>query len=67
MSRPDNRHIAFGWGVHFCLGAPLARIEAEIAITGLITRMPDIRLKSEDVDWWPNMALRVPTSLPVEF
>ena len=67
VSRPDNRHVAFGWGVHFCLGAPLARIEAGIAIKSLLSRMPDIRLQSEDVDWWENMAIRCPRSLPVEF
>ena len=42
--RTPNRHIAFGYGVHFCLGAPLARLEARIALDALLRRLPDLRL-----------------------
>ncbi|MEU6117025.1 cytochrome P450 [Streptomyces sp. NPDC047117] len=44
LSRPSSEHLAFGHGVHFCLGAPLARMEAEIALRGLFTRFPDLAL-----------------------
>ena len=67
VGRQDNRHLAFGWGIHFCLGAPLARVEAQIAMKTLLERLPDMRLESDEVDWWENMALRCPQSLPVVF
>ena len=44
LSREPNRHLAFGQGVHFCLGAPLARLEGQIAINSLLRRIPDLRL-----------------------
>ena len=43
IRRTPNRHIAFGHGIHFCLGAPLARLEAKIALTLLLERLQDIR------------------------
>ena len=67
VGRQNNKHLAFGWGIHFCLGAPLARIESRIAVKTLLERLPEIRLESEDVNWWENMALRLPQSLPVAF
>jgi pimeloyl-[acyl-carrier protein] synthase len=65
MMRPDNRHIAFGTGVHFCIGAPLARLEAQIALTGLVHRFPQMRLDESQVQWTQSAALRCPVSLPV--
>jgi cytochrome P450 len=44
IGREDKRHVAFGHGIHFCLGAPLGRMEGQIAFTTLLTRFPDIRL-----------------------
>ncbi len=46
LDRPSKRHLAFGLGVHFCLGAELARLEARTALTALVRRFPDLRLES---------------------
>src|SRR5207249_11837081 len=47
ITRTDNRHIAFGWGIHFCLGAPLARVEGQIAIGTLVQRLPKLALATD--------------------
>ena len=67
MDRPLNvsrRHISFGYGVHFCLGAPLARLEARIALTKLVQRLPNLRLTGERkrIDSWMYNGLKI---LPV--
>lgn len=69
IARTANRHIAFGQGIHYCLGAALARLEGEIAFTTLITRLPDIRLDidRDSVVWRSGMSLRSLVSLPVAF
>jgi len=51
LRRPNNKHIAFGLGVHFCIGAPLARIEGPIAIAAVLRRMPNLRLAEAGADW----------------
>ena len=64
---PDReaiRHLAFGHGVHFCLGAPLARLEAKIALSAVTARFPDARLDGEPV-YKPNVTLRGLATLPV--
>jgi cytochrome P450 len=65
VRRKENRQLGFGHGIHFCLGAHLARIEAAIALGTLLRRFPRIRLASEALDWQPNYGLRGLTSLPV--
>jgi cytochrome P450 len=55
--REDNRHLAFGHGVHFCLGAPLARLEARIALSAVTARFPNARLVGEPT-YKPNVTLR---------
>lgn len=65
ICRPDNRHVAFGWAAHFCFGAPLARIEGQIAVGTLLRRFPDLRLRPGPLTWRPNLGLRGLTSLPV--
>jgi pimeloyl-[acyl-carrier protein] synthase len=67
ITRPDNKHVAFGWGAHFCFGAPLARIEAQVAFEEMLRRFPQWRLTSAPLVWRQNMALRGLTSLPIEF
>jgi pimeloyl-[acyl-carrier protein] synthase len=65
ICRPDNRHVAFGWAAHFCFGAPLARIEGQIAVGTLLRRFPNLRLRPGPLTWRPNLGLRGLTSLPV--
>jgi len=67
IGRADNRHIAFGWGIHFCLGAPLARVEGQIAITTLVTRLPALALGTEAPQFRQSLTLRGLTSLRVAF
>jgi cytochrome P450 len=66
VDRRDVRPTSFGGGIHHCIGAPLARLEAEIAFTTLIKRLPDLRLvKPDDPDWRLTFTLRGLTTLPV--
>ena len=67
VARPDNRHIAFGFGIHFCLGAPLARLEAQIALGTLARRMPGLALATETPEWRESQVLRGLQALPVTF
>jgi cytochrome P450 len=69
ITREPNKHLSFGQGIHFCLGAPLARLEGEIAINTLLRRMPDLHLNvaTESLRWRPSMLLRGLESLPVSF
>lgn len=68
ITRDPNPHLAFGHGIHFCLGAPLSRLEARIALTDLLNRLPDLELAG-DGNWQPRPALHVygPLKLPVRF
>src|SRR5205823_14478958 len=69
IARTLDRHLAFGYGIHTCLGAPLARLEGDIAFTTLLKRMPNLRLSvpRESITW--NFALnsRSLAALPVAF
>jgi cytochrome P450 len=67
LGRTDNRHIAFGWGIHFCLGAPLARVEAQIAINTMLARCPKLALATDRPDYRLSLTLRGLSSLPVSF
>jgi cytochrome P450 len=67
IARPDNRHIAFGFGIHFCLGAPLARVEGQLALGALLERMQRLRLADAELQWRESSTLRGLKALPVEF
>ena len=67
LGRPDNRHLAFGWAAHFCFGAPLARIEGQIAFSTMLRRLPGLRLEPGPLVWRENLGLRGLTALPVAF
>ncbi len=65
--RPENQHVAFGHGAHHCLGAPLARMELQMAVTSLVKRLPTLRLAvpAEEVEWKTDRLIRGVRSLPV--
>lgn len=67
VDRKDVRPTSFGGGIHFCLGAQLARVEADVAFRSLLARLPDLRLEKaeNDPDWRPTFTLRGLTNLPV--
>jgi cytochrome P450 len=68
ISRHPNRHIAFGTGIHFCIGAPLARLEASIALTAIFDRLEDLQLETDKVVWQSEKTLfRCLESLPLTF
>jgi cytochrome P450 len=67
LGRADNRHIAFGWGIHFCLGAPLARAEGQIAIDTLVRRLPQLELVSHEPEYRQSLTLRGLKTLEVKF
>jgi cytochrome P450 len=67
LGRHPNHHLAFGHGAHHCLGAPLARLEARIALSALLARFPDLRLAlaPDQLQWRPNFLFHGLTELPV--
>lgn len=67
VGRRENRHLGFGLGIHFCLGAPLARIEVPETLRALLARFPEMHIKSTSpLRWRPDVALRGVEALPVE-
>lgn len=69
IERENNRHLAFGKGIHHCLGAPLARLEGEIAFGTLLSRTPDLKLDAtpEELAWRPGLLIRGLQKLPVTY
>jgi len=67
ITRQDNRHVAFGYGAHFCFGAPLARIEGQIALEEMVRWFPHWSLEPGPLVWRTNSGLRGLTSLRVSF
>jgi pimeloyl-[acyl-carrier protein] synthase len=66
IRREDNPHLAFGHGLHFCLGAALARLEGQLAFAGLLARCPRLRLRGDEIRWREGVALRGLEALPVD-
>ncbi|MFB6979665.1 cytochrome P450 family protein [Streptomyces scopuliridis] len=69
LSRRDNQHLGYGHGIHYCLGAPLARVEGQTALATLLTRLPDVRLAGDPADlrWRGGLIMRGLRTLPVQF
>ena len=65
IRRPLSRHSAFGLGIHFCLGAPLARLEGQIALTTLMRHLPNLALQTDSLEWHDTVVVRGLKSLPV--
>ncbi len=67
ITRNDDRHMGFGYGIHFCLGAPLARVEGEIALRTLTQRFQDLRLLQDPPPYKDMITLRGLAALPIAF
>ncbi|MFC5906180.1 cytochrome P450 family protein [Streptacidiphilus monticola] len=69
LARRDNPHLGFGHGIHYCIGAPLARLEAQDAIGEILQRLPDLQLAAapEDLRWRGGLIMRGLRQLPVRF
>ena len=67
ITRAPNKHLTFGWGAHYCIGAPLARLEGPIAITTLLHRCPNLRLAAapDKLRWRPGLEMHGLEALPV--
>jgi cytochrome P450 len=65
ITRNPNNHLGLGFGIHHCLGAPLARMETQLALTSLMRRAPDLALATDEVTYNPNVVLRGLEALPV--
>ena len=66
VRRPDKDHLAFGGGIHFCLGATLARLETEVVLGALLHRYPGLQLAAEQLQWRESMTYRGPVTVPVK-
>ncbi len=69
LTRENNKHLAFGQGAYYCIGAPLTRLEGQIAISTLVQRMPNVRLNvaPDHLRWRSGFILRGLEALPVSF
>ena len=65
LGRAPNRHLTFGFGIHFCLGAPLARMEAKVCLGQLAARFPGMRSGSQPPEWIDALIMRGPKRLPL--
>jgi cytochrome P450 PksS len=69
LGRSDNKHMSFGQGIHYCVGAPLSRLEGQIAFQTLVARAPNLRLAvpADQLQWRSSLVLRGLKALPVRF
>jgi cytochrome P450 len=69
LARVDNQHLGYGHGIHYCLGAPLARLEGQTALSALFGRLPDLQLAADpdDLRWRGGLIMRGLRTLPVTF
>ena len=68
ITRQSNRHVSFGYGIHFCVGAPLARVEGQVAINSIVRQLPRLSLEGDAVlEYEKNVAFRALKSLPLTF
>jgi len=65
--RAGSDHLAFGVGTHFCVGAPLARLEGQVALERLVARLPNLRLPAQEVEYLPNIITPAPAALRLEW
>jgi cytochrome P450 len=66
LARNPQDHLGFGFGIHYCLGAPLARLEASVAMDALLRRFPRIQLREPRPTWVDSFVVRGPKILPLE-
>ena len=67
IRREVNPHLAFSQGAHYCLGAQLARMEGQVALSALLSRLPKLDGRGEDISWKSSIFLRRPRALPLAF
>jgi len=67
ITRSDSRPLSFGYGIHFCLGAALARMEAQVAIGSLLKRIPHFALATDRPEWAESSAVRSLKTLPIKW
>jgi pimeloyl-[acyl-carrier protein] synthase len=65
ITRSPNPHVAFGSGIHHCLGAYLARLEGQEAFKALVQRLPSLHLETEELEYQPSITFRSLNTLPV--
>jgi cytochrome P450 len=65
VGRPDNTPLSFGWGIHHCLGAALARMEGEVVFNAMLRRCRSIESRVDEPVWRPTLTLRGLATLPV--
>ncbi|WP_437775815.1 cytochrome P450 [Sorangium sp. So ce1097] len=67
IQRKDTRHVAFGGGIHFCLGAHVARVQAQVVLNTIVQRLPNLELAEPRLEWIPSLLVRGLRALPVRF
>jgi cytochrome P450 len=65
IGRADNEHLTFGGGIHYCLGAMLGRVEAQIVFSTLARRYPQMELAAQTIEWRDTIAFRGPKAVRV--